>query len=338
MNIYLVPHNWARHVAVGLVVGSAGLLAWWSFLGVTLVFGPSLFEMGLMWSQGAEGWLLLSWCATVIGGASTAAEMGLRRAPPLKRVGLPILAALASFLFAQLIMGMASCTTGLFVSEVMAPLRADGSLVSLRYTLPLWVAAGLASTMGPLAVRRFAGWPTHVGTGWIAGALAAAVWHWSSYYFFHDLYLSGGLAMLTWGVIHGLFAWPIPSELYAGWIRVLSDRRFGYRVPVDSTATDTAERFVGHFPRGLDLFLPVEDGVAELHVSFVKNHEGRYAVRGLSQWPTNVNRFLESIDLRYDPRHPAPLETELHSGDKVVVSDGVHQTWVEFVMLPKEEA
>ncbi|MCO4747506.1 MAG: hypothetical protein KC912_22085 [Proteobacteria bacterium] len=337
MNIYLVPHNWARHVAVGLVVGGAGLLAWWSFLGVTLVMGPSLFELGLLWTHGAEGWLLLSWAATVIGGASVAAEMGLRRAPPLKRIGLPILGALASFLFAQLCMGMASCIMGLVVSEMMAPLREDGSLVTLRYTLALWMGAGMASALGPLAVRRFAGWTTHVGAGLICGSLAAAVWHWTSYYFFHDLYLSGALAMLTWGVLHGLFAWPIPSELYAGWVRVLSDRRFGYRVPVDSPGAPSSERFVGHFPRGLDLFLPVEDGIAELHVSFVKGHDGRYTVRGLSQWPTTVHRFLESIDLRYDPRHPSPLETELSSGDTVTLSDSVHSTLVEFVMLPKEE-
>ena len=137
--------------------------------------------------------------------------------------------------------------------------------------------------------------------------------------------------------MHGLFAWPIPTELYAGWVRVLSDRRLGYRVPVDSPEAPVSERFIGHFPRGLDLYLPVEDGLAELHVSFVRNDRGEYSVRGLSQFPTTVRRFLESVDLHYDPRHPSPLETELSSGDRVGLSDGVHTTWVEFVMLPREE-
>lgn len=337
MNIYLVPHNWARHVAVGLVVGGAAVLAWWSFLFVTLQLGPSLFEMGLLWSAGAEGWLLLSWVSTVIGAASVAAELGLRRAPPLMRLGLPILAGLASFLMTQLFMASSACGMTIFTSADMAPLRADASLVSLRYTLPMWFAAGLGSVAGPLMVRRFAGAGTHIGTGLVCGMAGAAVWHWLSYYIFNDLYLATGAGMLTWGLVHGLFAWPVPDELYAGWVRVLSDRRFGYRVPIDSPTLPVSERFMGHFPRGLDLFLPVEDGIAELHVSFVRTPDGRYTVRGLSQWPTTVKRFLETIDLRYDPRHPSPLETELSSGDTVQMSDGVHSTWVEFVMLPKEE-
>ncbi|TNE90762.1 MAG: hypothetical protein EP330_07485 [Deltaproteobacteria bacterium] len=337
MNIYLVPHNWARHVAVGLVVGGAGLLAWWSFLFIALQLGPSLFSIGLFWTSGMEGWWLLSWAATIIGAASVAAELGLRRAPVLQRVGLPLIAGFASFLIAQLFMSTASCVSGVLVSEAMAPLRADGSLVSLRYSLPLWVTAGLSSALGPLAVRRFGGIANHVGAGLICGPLAAATWHWLSYYIFHDLYLATGAALFVWGLIHGLFAWPVPDELYAGWVRVLSDRRFGYRVPIDSPTLPVSERFIGHFPRGLDLFLPVEDGIAELHVSFVRTSDGRYTVRGLSQWPTTVNRFLETIDLRYDPRHPAPLETELSSGDTVLMSDGVHTTVVEFVMLPKEE-
>lgn len=178
---------------------------------------------------------------------------------------------------------------------------------------------------------------SHLGAGIACGTLAAATWHGLSYYVFKDLYLASGAAMLMWGMVHGLFAWPIPDELYAGWVRVLADRRFGYRVPVDSTTLPVSERFIGHFPRGLDLYMPVQDGMAELHVSFVRTRDGRYAVRGLSQWPTTVRRFLETIDLRYDPRHPAPLETELSSGDVVVTSDGVHNTTIEFIMLPKEE-
>ena len=81
MNIFLVPYNWARHVAMALVVGAAGFIAWWIFLFVTIALGPTLFSWGMFWTQGAEGWILLSWVATVIGTTSVFAEQALRRVP-----------------------------------------------------------------------------------------------------------------------------------------------------------------------------------------------------------------------------------------------------------------
>jgi len=93
---------------------------------------------------------------------------------------------------------------------------------------------------------------------------------------------------------------------------------------------------VGHFPRGLDLYLPADQAVAELHISFIVDGNSRYAVRGLSIQPTQVKRFLERVDLRYDPRRPAPLETELKMEDRILLGPG-GETVVEFIMLPKEE-
>jgi len=51
-----------------------------------------------------------------------------------------------------------------------------------------------------------------------------------------------------------------------------------------------------------------------------------------------VKRFLEKVDLRYDPRRPAPLETRLASGDRIRISTGQDAfAELEFIMLPKEE-
>ena len=76
--------------------------------------------------------------------------------------------------------------------------------------------------------------------------------------------------------------------------------------------------------------------MAELHASFVVDDAQNYAVRGLSVQPTVVKRFLERIDLRYDPRRPAPLETDLKMEDRILIGPN-QETVVEFLMLPKEE-
>jgi hypothetical protein len=85
------------------------------------------------------------------------------------------------------------------------------------------------------------------------------------------------------------------------------------------------------------VFLPAERGVAELHASFVSDGNHHYAVRGLSQQPVNLKRFLERVDLRYDPKRPSPLETELASEDIVILGQGPNATELEFILLPKEE-
>ena len=108
-------------------------------------------------------------------------------------------------------------------------------------------------------------------------------------------------------------------------------------VPVDSLDGAPTERFVGHFTRGLDLFLPADDGVMEMHLSVLVDEEQGYSARGLSLQPTRVKRFLEKINLRYDARRPAPLATKLNSGDRIELGEGDHQAELEFLMLPKEE-
>jgi hypothetical protein len=123
--------------------------------------------------------------------------------------------------------------------------------------------------------------------------------------------------------------------LYAGWLRVMSWNRYSRRIPVDALDGAPTERFVGHFTRGLDLFLPVEDAVMEMHLSVAVDEKQRYSARGLSLQPTRVQRFLERINLQYDPRRPAPLQTRLSSGDRIELGDS--GTELEFVMLPKEE-
>ena len=338
MNIFLVPHTWARHIAVALVVGGAALLNWFLFMHWIVWAGPTLQHYGLLPSIGAEGTWFLTTTAATIAGASLLAEHSLRRSSLWKRVTLPLAGAAFTFLIAMLGVGVTTfIMRHIFTGSELRPLVSDPSLVSLRYRLLTWAFCGVASGMGPLFVRKFKGMVTHVLGGFAGGGMAAAVWHWLGYQIIGDLYLASAFACLTWGIIHGLFVWSVPSELYAGWVRVLSANRFAWRVPVDRIDGLPSERFLGHFPRGLDTFLPAEDGVAELHTSFVVDKEHNYAIRGLSQQPTLVKRLMESVDLRYDPRRPAPLETALQMEDRIIMGTGATQTEVEFLLLPKEE-
>ncbi|MEL6350061.1 MAG: hypothetical protein AAFV53_43580, partial [Myxococcota bacterium] len=177
----------------------------------------------------------------------------------------------------------------------------------------------------------------HLGAGAAAGIAAGALWHMTNWIWQDDLYLAGAVMGMTWGGMFGVLAWGVPDELYAGWLRVLSYRRYGHRVPIDADEMGPEERFVGHFPRGLDLFLPADDGVMEMHISVAVDDRQRYWLRGLSLQPTMLRRFLERVDLSYDARRPAPLETRLRSGDRVEIGDGNHQARLEFLMLPREE-
>ena len=124
------------------------------------------------------------------------------------------------------------------------------------------------------------------------------------------------------------------SLLYAGWIRVLSGYRFGHRVPIDGGDGLPKERFVGHYPNGLDMFLPVEQGVQELHMSVFLNDSGEYILRGLGQQRIQVKRSLEWVQLHYDPNLPAPYESNLSSGDRIQIGNDAE---IEFVILPREE-
>lgn len=338
MNIYLIPYTWIRHIAVGLVTGGAALVTWWLFLTWMVVLGPWLFDHGLLWTVQVHGAYFLSITAGVLGFTTILVEGSLHRRPLLSRVGWAMISGFATLLYALFFFWFVGVLTRyIFVSEEMAPLLEDPSLTTLRYRLFQWVACGWASAVGPLVVRRGKGFFNHFFGGMVAGGFGAAAWHWLGHQVVGDYYLAAAAGVFVWGTLHGLLLWAIPKSLYAGWIRVLSDFRYGYRIPIDHVDGSPSERFLGHFPRGLDIFLPVEHGSAELHASVLVDNDHRYAVRGLSIRPTVVRRFLEMLDLRWDPARPAPLETELHQGDRLSLSDGVADTVVEFVLLPKEE-
>jgi hypothetical protein len=361
MNIFLVPYSWTRHLAVGVFCAGAGVLAWWLLLVITVLVGPT-------WAPSLDGALLLGGISAAVAGASVLAESLLRRrALPwllLSTVGSALLSgglavlfyeAWVSFLAPQVaapIFAFAIDSFGLFTgkggvqlapSQVKdlaeaVPLDAqDATLVSLRYRLGAFVLAGVATAIGPIVTRKAAGLLVHLGTGMVVGLLAGAAWYLLGSIFGTDLHVAGAGLGLFWGLLFGLFGWGIPDSLYAGWIRVLSPDRFGRRIPVDAPDGLPKERFIGHYPRGMDLFLPPSTGVSELHVSVAIDARKRYVARGLTLLPTWVRRFLERVDLRYDVRRPAPLETVLSSGDRIVLGDKPGHAELEFLMLPREE-
>ena len=351
MNIFLVPYTAFRHIYPAIVTSAAALLAWWLVLTWVVVIGP---WAKLTWGPGWDGPVYLGAVAAAIAGASTLSEGSLRRTGIGKRVGFAL--------------GSAALSGGLAVGfcflwgaigpRLFGPDAGDPTLASLRFQLPLFALAGVASAAGPAAFRRGRGLMDHLGAGLVGGMVGAAVFHIIGYqqdlWQGTDLFFASGAAALCWGGAFGLLAWGIPTSLYAGWLRVLSTSRYGRRIPIDApisagtpaasadgesapAASHGTERFVGHFPRGLDLWLDAGEGVQEIHLSIAVDANQRYSARGLSQYPVRVKRFLESVDLRYDPRRAAPLETRLQSGDRITLGDGQNSCELEFVMLPREE-
>jgi hypothetical protein len=166
----------------------------------------------------------------------------------------------------------------------------------------------------------------------MAGVFAAWSWYlvgisWG------DRFVASAAACWVLGAAAGGFMWAVPDRAYRGWLRVLVGSRPGWRIPLDVKERLRTERFVGHFPVGMDLHLPDTDGVAELHVSVLAKGHGDWAVRGLTRRTVRVERMLERLMLAYDRREPAPYEAPLHDGDRVVVAD---VTELEFVVLPAE--
>lgn len=364
MNIYLIPYNWSRHVVTALFIGGAATITWWLNLVLVVAVGPWLHAGGSWWTHGFEGGLFVCSLASVISGSSLLAEGLVRRRRFRWQVFYVGLAGFLTLLSTLIFIGIYGLIRPYLGGEAMGTLLSDSSLVTLRYRLVIWAWAGLAAGLGAFLSRRFQVWVAskgygedgyepsrsstwaelgldafhHSGGGLAAATLGAAVWHVFGHYdaVVGDLYLAAALGSLTWGFLHGAFVWAIPDNLYAGWVRVLSAERFGRRIPLNHVDGTSAERFLGHFPRGLDVFLPSARGVAELHASFVVDSENRYTVRGLSVVPTVVKRFLEKVDLRYDPQRPAPLETELNMEDRIRIGPN-GETEVEFLLLPKEE-
>jgi hypothetical protein len=366
VNIYLIPYTGMRHVVMGVILASAGLCAWWWVLFLQVQALPFLYlRTGMVWSQALDGFLYVGTLLAVVTSGSMLAEGSLRRRPIRWRIFYAVLAVAIALLLLMINWGMMRLCMPLFTPDTIDELLADRSLVTLRFRIGIWLAAGFAAGTGAFLSRWLHGgitrrwswggrddvgptppqsWPefflalfAHCGGGLAAGAFAATSWHLLGYYsgLQGDLYRASALAAAVFGGIYGLLVWPIPEDLYVGWVRVLSYERYGLRIPVPHVDGKPAERFVGHFPRGLDLYLPAERGVAELHTSFVSSGD-KYTVRGLSIEPTIVRRTLERIDLRYDPRRPAPLETTLKMEDRVLLGPK-GETEIEFLMLPKEE-
>ena len=103
----------------------------------------------------------------------------------------------------------------------------------------------------------------HLTAGVLTGLATSMVWgfaHTVDTGLDQNLYFSAASASLAFGFFFGLSAWGIPDRLYAGWLRVLSFVRFGHRVPIDAKGSPK-ERFIGHYPNGLDLYLPPDQGV-----------------------------------------------------------------------------
>ena len=337
MNIFLLPYTWPRHIAMGLWCGGAGLLAWWALLSFYILVGPS-------WSPSWDGPLLMVSISATVAVASVLGEGNLRRRRLLSRAWrlLLVLASAVGFtlvwytLWHQISLRLIASFFPALEFDAL-----DASLVNLKFHIGAFAMCGMSTGMAAMISRGIGGWRgmvSHLGGGMAAGLAAGTVWyslHNSSFY--HDLYLSGAGMGFTWGFVFGVLSWGIPDDLYAGWLRVLSYRRFGHRVPIDAQGLAAKERFVGHYPRGLDLYLSPEDGVMEMHISVAVDSSQRYWLRGLTLQPTLLRRFLERIDLRYDARRPAPLQTRLRSGDRVILNEGEQHAELEFLMLPREE-
>ena len=335
MNIFLIPYTWMRHFSVALVSASAGVLAWWLALGA--------LSYGAAWAPDWDGAVFLGILAAFTAGASTLAEGSLRREAALRRTWTTLASGVGSGIlaFGAVALWVLLLAPALGGADPDADI-ASVDLVSLRYRAPAFLAAGVMTAVGPLAVRRGKGALAHLGGGAAAGLLGAAAWHAAGYTTFvlgsGALYTAGVAGAAVFAGSFGLLAWGVPDSLYAGWLRIVSEHRLGRRIPIDAEDGGARERFVGHYPRGLDLFLPAQEGVMELHVSVLVTPDQTYRARGLTLHPTRVRRFLERIDLRYDPRRPAPLETRLSSGDRMEMGpEGTAPMTVEFLMLPREE-
>jgi len=332
VNIFLIPYTWLRHISMALWCASLGLIAWWAVLTVFVGLGPA-------WHPVLDGSILITTLVGTISFASLVGENMLRRRSFLSSAWRILLGVSISLGLGMVGYWLWDQVANRVLFPTSLELDAtDTSLVSLRYRIGIFLLAGLATGVGPLIIRKGRGWFNHLAGGMASGLAGGAAWHiLNTIGRGSDLFMAGAAMGIIWGFLFGLLAWAIPDELYAGWIRVLSWNRFSRRIPVDALDGGPKERFIGHFPRGLDLFLPSQDRVMELHVSVAVDDKQRYKARGLSLVSTRVLRFLERIDLSYDARRPAPLETRLSSGDRIRMGEGPGAAEVEFIMLPREE-
>ncbi len=345
MNIFLVPYTWLRHLQTAFWCGIFSLLAWWVYISWFLLLGP-------FWSPSMDGYV---WCNTLVVFTAMGAvlcEGSLRRSPLRWRLlklatagGVGFLSNFILFFLykgflGSLVFSLLNIIKPLVGGDVVDIELGDPHRIIFQHQLTLFVLSGLSVSIGTLFARKWDGWvhvANHLLGGVFSGLALAATWAYFLYFapsYGSHLYFSAAIGSLMFGLVFGLSAWTIPDSLYAGWIRVLSPTRFGYRVPIDAKPGMAKERFIGSYTNGLDIYLPPQEGVMELHISAYVDEKQRYYVRGLSQKETILSRFLEKIRMNYDPASPAPFETELSSEDRVQLGE---QAEVEFIMLPREE-
>ncbi|MBM74973.1 MAG: hypothetical protein CMK59_06210 [Proteobacteria bacterium] len=336
MNIILIPYTWMRHFQPALWCGFFGAIAWWLFLSWFLLVGP-------FWAPSFDGTMWCSLLAISVSGGMILSEANLYRWPFRRRLWKLITVASASFGLVLLFNWFFILLLSLILND---PDVQNPYVVSLKLNICTFVSAGLATGFSVQMVRGWQSWFTflnYIISGLNAGILAALAWSLFhsflpqsalSAYLGYDLFWSGLISNVLFGVLFGLGSWTIPDELYAGWLRILSTQRFGHRVPIDAGGGAPKERFVGHYPNGLDLFLPFELGVQELHISVHKSQDNEFILRGLSQEQTRLKRIFEWVNIHYDPNRPAPYEASLKAGDQITLGESAK---LEFLILPREE-
>ena len=326
MNIRLVPYTWARHIHVALVVMAATLLGYWGLLAFCSFSGP-------FWSPTADLNVLLGVLGMGSGIGAVVVEGSLESKPGSWWRKSVFIAGFGGFWAAHLGAGLGARLTSMAVPGASEAYAMAPVLSVLKYSLASFVFSGLAFGL-LMGWWRKGSLNLYATVGVVCGLGSAMAWHLTAGIV--DLYVAAAAAAMAWGGAFGLLAWGVPGHLYSGWIRVLSGSRFGVRVRVDGDG-GASELVAGHYPRGMDLWLPAEEGVREMHLSVAVDEDQNYKARGLSLYPMRVKRSLEKLDLRYDPARPLPLETPLSSGDLLELGDGQAQTVLEFVMLPRQE-
>ena len=364
MELERIPYTWTRHLAAGLKAGSNMLVLWLVYQALVVGCAPWLEENGLYWRREGELFVLLATGAAVLAWTSVSIEWRVRGRRRFWRVFYSTAAALSAWLVALLLMLIVQAILRGSGGVIWGDTLTDPSLVSLHYRGAFWVAAGIGGGLGAWLARSMRFFQDRLGfddgtgpalkprwfslvtelyhhlmAGVTGSLLGVSIWYacYAFSWLAADLYLGSALGLVAWGVVYGSLAWVLPEDLYGAWARLLTGKRFGKRIFIGKLDGVHTERFLGHYPRGLDLFVDSTQGVEELHVSLVSDGRGRFTVRGLSYAPTRLRRFLESIDLSYDIGRPAPLETQLMMEDRILVgSDG--DTEFEFLMLPLDGA
>jgi hypothetical protein len=330
----------------------AGMCAWW----VALVVVDGSHGGGrAAWSPDTEGAIFLALVSAAAAVTTLQLEARWERNGLRRRLGAGALAALVAGLGT-----LGSCALWFALRRWWGVEPEYG--LALRGRLVPWLFAGGWLSLALIAVRvgRYAvddlqrRWELHAmeppppleGSRWaLAGALAlvgplcgltAAVVSYTLGLWLDDLYVAGMGAAWAFAALAGALSWGIPDRAWQPWVMVRVGARPGWRIPLDAADTALQERFIGHFPSGMDLHLPGTDGVAELHLSILARGDADHielAARGLSQRPVTVIRSLERVELAYDPALPAPLETTLRHEDRVRLGDAAE---VEVLVLSRE--